>query len=278
MKVKNLIKSLIIISILFSFGGQAYSAAQKSKPFPGENRFKYWTYQPNTFYQYIGFLKVASRIDLDPTEKIISLTMGDPTGWVISPAGHRIYIKPTQLDISTHATLITDKRIYYFELEAQESQDFKDKDISIATSFLYADGSETTTFGSGSDLINLSAEQEVGSYVPDPVKDASMLNFNYTKSGAENVSPLEVFDDGEFTYFKFKDINAQYPAIFEVLPDGNESLINFRISPNGYLVIEMVSSQFTLRYGNELACVFNEKNPLKRVKDKNKYTTFFGVF
>jgi type IV secretion system protein VirB9 len=277
MKVKNLTKFFVVISLLFCFSGTAL-AAHSSKPLPGESRFRYWTYQPNTFYKYIGFLKVASRIDLDPSEKIINMTMGDPTGWVINPSGHRIFIKPTQLDISTHMTLITDKRIYYFELEAQESADFKDKDIAIATSFLYADGSEANSFGSGSDLMNFSEEQQVGSYVPDPIKDAAMLNFNYTKSGAENISPIEVFDDGEFTYFKFNDINAQYPAIFEVLPDGNESLINFRIAPNGYLVIEMVTSQFTLRYGNELACVFNEKKPLKRVKDKNKNTTFFGIF
>jgi len=63
------------------------------------------------------------------------------------------------------------------------------------------------------------------------------------------------------------------------VPDGNEALINFR-SEEGYIVVEMVTSQFTLRYGDQIACVFNESMPLPKVniKKKDEGTSLFGFF
>ena len=38
---------------------------------------------------------------------------------------------------------------------------------------------------------------------------------------------------------------------------GNEAIVNYQVVDN-YIVLEMVASQLTLRYGEEIACVFNE--------------------
>jgi type IV secretory pathway VirB9-like protein len=63
------------------------------------------------------------------------------------------------------------------------------------------------------------------------------------------------------------------------MPDGNEALINFRVT-EGYIIMEMVTSQITLRHGGMVACVFNDSMPMPKVqiKDKNKGTSFFGIF
>ena len=71
------------------------------------------------------------------------------------------------------------------------------------------------------------------------------------------IEPLQVFDDGEFTYFKFRDINADIPGIFLVHDDHSEALINYRIAGR-YVVVERVAGRFTLRYGKSFICVFNE--------------------
>jgi type IV secretion system protein VirB9 len=202
--------------------------------------------------------------------------MGDPTGWQISPQGGSIFLKPTEVDANTNMVIITDKRTYYFEMYSKEAQDINDPELAFATRFIYGDAGG----GSSNDFIDLGSDTKSKTYVPDPFKDTTGLNLKYTMNGAKDIQPLEVFDDGEFTYFKFRDINADYPAIFQVLPDGNEALINFRISDNGYVVVERVTSQFTLRFGNEMACIFNENMPLQRVdkKKKDKNTSFFGIF
>ena len=71
------------------------------------------------------------------------------------------------------------------------------------------------------------------------------------------IVPIKVFDDGQFTYFEFKDKSGINPAIFSVDSNGLESIVNFRII-NQYIAVEGVNAVYTLRYGNATACVFNE--------------------
>ena len=97
---------------------------------------------------------------------------------------------------------------------------------------------------------------------PD-LSEPEKYNFNYTISGSEIVEPLRVFDDGEFTFFQFRDVNADVPAFFLVDSRGEEELINYRVSGE-YIVIERVSSVFTLRHGKDVVCVFNEAKPLPK--------------
>jgi len=273
MKVRELISLIAVITTLWSEGALA---AQKSQPSGGDPRIRSFNYQPNAVFEYTGFLKIASRIDLDPGESISNITMGDQTGWQINPVGSSLFLKPLEPDANTHMTIMTDKRTYYFELYSKEARNMNDSEVSFATFFNYSDD---TMAGGDSGFMEVAYEDEViQSYVPDPIRDAPMLNFGYSMSGSKQVAPLEVFDDGEFTYFKFKDTNADYPAIFQVLPDGNEALINFRVSKEKYVVVEMVTSQYTLRFGNQIVCVFNDKLPIERTGKKNEGTTFFGIF
>ncbi len=273
MKVKKLIS---VVAVFLSLYSQDANSAQKSQPVGSDARIRAYNFQPNTVYEYVGFLKVASRIDLDPEETIQSLTMGDQTGWQINPVGNTLFLKPIELDATTNMTIITNLRTYYFELYSREAKSIEDNELAFTTYFNYSDIDDANV---DAGFVEFEPEDEKhDSYVPDPVKDAPMLNFSYTMSGSKTVSPLEVFDDGEFTYFKFKDINADYPAIFQVLPNGDEALINFRVSKEGYVVVEMVTSQYTLRFGNQIVCVFNEKQPLERSGKKDDNTSFFGIF
>ena len=82
-------------------------------------------------------------------------------------------------------------------------------------------------------------------------------NFNYTFSGPERIAHVKVFDDGQFTYFEFSRKNSRLPAIFEVDSDGYEGLVNFR-TVGDYIVVESLSSVYTLRNGTDTVCVFNE--------------------
>ena len=40
---------------------------------------------------------------------------------MINPLGNRLFIKPTEQDATTNMTLITNKRIYLFELHAEDT-------------------------------------------------------------------------------------------------------------------------------------------------------------
>jgi type IV secretion system protein VirB9 len=78
-------------------------------------------------------------------------------------------------------------------------------------------------------------------------------NFDYTYKGQITAKPDFVFDDGIKTYFRF---GGEVPAIFLVNPDRGETLVNYR-REGEIIVVDKVAGQFTMRKGDETACVFN---------------------
>jgi type IV secretion system protein VirB9 len=95
------------------------------------------------------------------------------------------------------------------------------------------------------------------------------MNFRYSWSGSPPTKPLRVFDNGEFTYFAFAD-GQSVPAIFSVDADGNEALVNHHVRGE-YVVVERLGSQFSLRSGDFVTCIFNDLRPhpsAKRSKER----------
>jgi type IV secretion system protein VirB9 len=71
-----------------------------------------------------------------------------------------------------------------------------------------------------------------------------------------DIVPTLVFDDGRFTYFRFGG-QRDVPAVFHVLGDGSETLVNTRME-NDLLVVDRVSRRLMLRAGNAVVGVWNE--------------------
>ena len=69
--------------------------------------------------------------------------------------------------------------------------------------------------------------------------------------------PLKIFNDKNRTYFQFRDDNLIIPSIFVVDIFGNERQLNYVIE-DGFVIVETVELQFSLRLANSLLCVFND--------------------
>ena len=74
--------------------------------------------------------------------------------------------------------------------------------------------------------------------------------------GSEDIVPTLVFDDGRFTYMRFPG-NREVPAVFHVLSDGSETLVNARMEED-LLVVDRVSRRLMLRSGSAVVGVWNE--------------------
>jgi type IV secretion system protein VirB9 len=74
--------------------------------------------------------------------------------------------------------------------------------------------------------------------------------------GSQDIVPTLVFDDGRFTYFRFPG-NREVPAVFHVLGDGSETLVNTRMDDD-LLVVDRVSRRLMLRAGSAVVGVWNE--------------------
>ncbi len=88
---------------------------------------------------------------------------------------------------------------------------------------------------------------------------AQVLNSSYSiaeGSGSEDIVPTLIFDDGRFTYFRFPG-NREVPAVFHVLGDGSETLVNARMEDD-LLVVDRVSRRLMLRAGSAVVGVWND--------------------
>jgi len=244
-------------------------ALQESVSHAYESRIKTYVYKPEEVFIFTGHYRYVSVIYFDPTEEIDALLIGDPTSWDITNGGNRLIIKPIEPDATTNLTITTDRRQYLFELYAEEAEEIRDEKITLSARFVYPD--EDSGLGEGADFVNYGSESDMPDYINFPER----YNFHYTVTGSRLITPIKMFDDGAFTYFEFRRVNADVPAIYHVDKDGNESLVNYRVLGN-YIVVERVSSQYTLRLGDDIACVFNELNPLERPEKEDE--KFLGIF
>ena len=226
--------------------------AEKS-PRDGVNdaRVKTIAYHDNDVFDLKGHYGFTTIIELAPKERIETISIGDSAAWQVTRLNrsNMILIKPLEENAATNMNVISSRHIYSFNLSADKASSPADSDLIFRLRFTYPDDSDAgiTSFTSAADNPPTDTGPEI---------TAKNLNFNYVSSGDEALKPEMVFDDGKFTYFKFKTLDAT-PAVFLVDEKRNESLVNFT-SEGPYLVVERTGRQFTLRDGDTVTCIFNK--------------------
>lgn len=223
-----------------------------------EKRFKTWTYYRNTVYHFVGYYLNPTYVEFEDDEVVSTISTPKPSAWQFVPSGNRLFLKPVENEADTTATVMTNKRVYFFELHAVEAKGPFDPDLTFFVQFRYpqvtkADGDDDT-----------SVIQYAASILPD-LSHPEKYNFNYTMSGDDVIAPTKVFDDDNFTYMHFSGSNPTLPAVFIVDSEGFEEVSNFRIVGD-YMIIEKVNSIYTLRYGAATVCIFNENKPYQSLK------------
>lgn len=238
--------SLIIVTSLFAVSSYAI---RESRPTAVDSRIRVIVYSPDDVFKFTGYYGYQASIELAKGEEVASISMGDTTSWQIVPSGSRIFLKPTEPDATTNMTMITNKRTYFFELYAEEATDIRDPNMVFNVRFLYPDEEDE-------DSLRSFGREISGPDMNKPEK----YNFHYSISGHEDIAPIKVFDDGEYTYIQFRDKNAEIPAIFAVDDELRESMVNFRLNPEmgNTIVIEQVFKKLSIRSGQKIACLFNE--------------------
>jgi type IV secretion system protein VirB9 len=239
---------LIMLFLCTTISTAAFAIIEPT-PTAVDSRIRVMVYNPYDVFKYTGYYGYQASIELARDEEVISISMGDTTAWQIVPAGFRIFIKPMEADATTNMTLISNKRTYFFELHAEEAQDINDPDMVFNVKFLYPDEKDDSSLKNFTSSAN-------GPDLTHPER----YNFNYAISGSDEIAPIKIFDDGEFTYLQFHDKNAEMPAIFAVDEDLRESMVNYRVSPTtpGLIIVEQVFRKLSARLGKKVVCIFNE--------------------
>ena len=246
---RSIFSTALALAMLLLSSTSAH-AIREPRPTSVDSRIRVLVYSPDDVFKFVGYYGYQASIELGKGEEVVSISMGDTTSWQIVPSGNRIFIKPMEQDATTNMTLITNKRTYFFELYAEEAQDIRDPDMVFNVRFLYPDSDEEE-----GGLRKFTVDMQ-GPDLEHPEK----YNFNYSISGHEDIAPIKIFDDGEFTYLQFRDKNAEMPAVFAVDDTLRESMVNYRLSAGttNIIVVEQVFKKLSVRLDKKIACIFNE--------------------
>ncbi len=207
----------------------AQTALAETQPRQGshDNRVRVARYQDGQVYRLRTSLTHVTSVEFGPGEVIRSIIAGDTEGFQLDgvPGGRAFAIKPVIRGAHTNITVYTNQRSYYFNVTEANAPTF------YVVRFTYP-------------------QERSGA---DTAIARNPANYAYGVSAREEFTPEAIWDDGTFTYFRFRR-NAPIPAIFR-WSSGNERSVNAMAQEEGVIRVSGVSARWVLRLGNAEVCV-----------------------
>ncbi len=217
-------------------------------PLGTDERAKIVSFNPNEIYSLKAHYLVSTDIILGTDEVVNTddIHLGDASSWDVQASHNHLYIKAKKIDAGGNLSFTTNKYSYHFILSVSDAP-ISSNDQTLFIKFMYP------THGSDETKLAL----QMANVPKDTCLDKSKYNLQYSFTGDAEQAPVRACDDGVFTYFKFRK-QIELPAIFLVLPNRKEEVVNYRVE-NGYVVVERLGKAFTLRNGDTVTSVYNDK-------------------
>lgn len=238
-------KKLAFVTLLSSLYAMPVQALMTPESSQSDHRIRYVTYDASDVVQVETVLGVATHIMLEEGEQYVTHAFGDSEAYAFANTGRHIFIKPKAELANTNLIVITNKRSYKFRLQFRNDR----AEAIYELAFNYPSLAAQKTHESSHRLAI-----ERGFY-----QGAKAYNLNYTMSGDKDVAPINVWDNGQITYFKFS-ANMDMPSIYMVDAKGSENLIPRTIvgDSNNIIAVHKVNPRWIIRLGNRALAIFNE--------------------
>jgi len=259
-------------------------------PITTDSRIRTLVYNPNEVYELKFYYNYQSFIEFSNDEEIEMISVGEAFAWRLTPAGKRLFIRPLEISAHTNMTIITNRRIYHFDIRSDEFTGKADEDLVYTVRFFYPQIGQPLPIPPQLAVPNVALKPRANENPPTPPVSAAdltgiintpipktrvddqlpgiisrnpenlLLNFDYRFSGeSDNIMPLKVYDDGNETHFQFANDNLVIPTISVVDGNGNETPVTYTIRDR-YIVVPVVATQFTLRLADSMLCIYNAKS------------------
>lgn len=235
------------LSICFGLvlSSQVFALAEPQTSF-FDHRIRYTDYRRDDVVQLGTVVGYQTHIEVEEGEKYLTHAFGDSAAYVLAVKENHYFLKPVADNADTNLTIVTDRRVYNFRLRFTADQNAK---AIYDLSFRYPD----TLAAKAKELAEKSAIEAAFK------ERRGKANTSYAMAGDLELAPMNVWDDQEFTYFKFP-ANLDLPGIYLVDSAGNESIAN-RVSAgqaNDIYAVQKVNPKWMLRLGDSALVVFNE--------------------
>lgn len=191
--------------------------------------------------------------------------------WCIAaqPGGHNIFVKPkSTASAPNNLAVVTDRRTHAFRFVVLADGDTKPPVYRLVVRAPASRAPAAPAAASVPALPPVAALLEVPTrsspsaheLVADRLQTVpSVVNTDYSIAEgdrSDDIVPALVFDDGRFTYLRFPG-NREVPAVFQVLGDGSEAVVNARMEGD-LLVVDRVARRLMLRAGSAVVGVWND--------------------
>lgn len=216
-----------------------------------------FAYRPDAVYTVRTGLGLTTAIVLNPSERILDYSTGFSNGWFISRRDNVFYLRPRNVDVDTNMMVRTETHAYMFELRVVAT-DWKHLDqarnagVQYKVTFSYPSGDPGLAKGDKP--------------APDaPSLDASLVpgrsyNFHYEYAAKNQTAPwllpVNVYDDGHFTYIRLSDSasfpTGNFPTVYMREHERDEdSLVNSTVQGNT-IVVHGTYAYLVLRQGDNI--------------------------
>jgi type IV secretion system protein VirB9 len=203
------------------------AAQVKPKPGAGDPRIQTIDYVQDQVFQLSGAPGYSLTVELSPDEQVENVAVGDSGSWqvVANHRGDHLFVKAIQGGVSTNMTVVTNVRLYNFELVPSSGGD-----VAYTVRFRYPNAA--------------------GSAIAEDAASAFGQG-RYRLGGDKALRPSEISDDGKHTSIRWPR-DRSLPAVYAVGETGQETLVNGMMRDDVF-VVDSVAQKLVFRIDKAVA-------------------------
>ncbi|MCL6250365.1 TrbG/VirB9 family P-type conjugative transfer protein [Altererythrobacter sp. KTW20L] len=247
-------RAILIAALLASASLASPAIAQ------GDPRLVVREYSDSEVVRVAGQVNVQATIRFADGEQIQNVAIGDSQKWQVTPSrsANLLFVKPLSERATTNMTVVTDRRVYLFDLVASPAH----RNPLYVLSFTYADEpveeEEDVQLAEDGSRIERANPLEMAAATDDfAIIDPASLNFAWASEGAPALLPETVYDNGSATFLAWP-VGEAMPAILIKDEQGMEGPVNFAVRGD-VIVIDAVPAEIILRSGDNTARLVNQR-------------------
>lgn len=262
--------------LFFAVGVRAEDTPTAGKLDP---RMRSLAYDPDQVVRLSTAVGATLVIRFGSSETVTAVAVSNSKDLAALPRGNYLFFKASQILPSQPVIVLTASdagmRRYVFSIstKAMSRLDQEQPDLYYSVQFSYPDDEAAARRKEAEQKAatrrrraEVEYQQRTLEVLKRPAANPASDNWHYVAQGDRSLLPIEIFDNGFTTVFRFPG-NVRIPSIYTINPDGKEATANYSVKGD-YLEVSVVSREWRLRDGSTVLCIWNTAyNPVGRKPD-----------
>ncbi|QPB24763.1 P-type conjugative transfer protein VirB9 [Rhizobium sp. 007] len=265
MTTRTFLTIICLLSLAIGAHAEDTPAAGKLDP-----RMRYLPYNPDQVVRLSTAVGATLVVTFGANETVTAVAVSNSKDLAALPRGHYLFFKASQalppqpVVVLTASEAGTRRYVFSISTKTMSRLNKEQPDLYYSVQFVYpADEAaalqKKVEKSSVVERLRAKAQyqQRAQDLLDQPagIADPGSNNFHYVAQGDRSLTPLEVFDNGFSTVFRFPG-NVRIPSIYMINPDGKEAAANYSVKGD-YVEVSAVAGEWRLRDGRTVLGIWN---------------------